>query len=194
MSNQNLSVSSANGPTPTTTMSSASVPSQHIQRILQNFVLVWLDPNLDESHEDFKNSVKHLQNIVVSITTFTDAEQCIDFVSDIQDEKVFMIVSGSLGRHLTSNIGIHTWSQLHSIYVLDDNPSTYEQWAQTTAKIKGVYTQIGTIFEALKVDLGHCERSMISISYDGIDPLFMYTQLFKEALLEIEDDDTQSIK
>ncbi|CAF5053496.1 unnamed protein product, partial [Rotaria sp. Silwood1] len=35
---------------------------------------------------------------------------------------------------------------------------------------------------------------MISISYNGIDALFMYTQLLKEALLEIEDDDTKSIK
>ncbi|CAF2203572.1 unnamed protein product [Rotaria magnacalcarata] len=35
---------------------------------------------------------------------------------------------------------------------------------------------------------------MISISFNGIDPLFMYTQLFKEALLEIEDDDEKSFK
>ncbi|CAF4139764.1 unnamed protein product [Rotaria sordida] len=35
---------------------------------------------------------------------------------------------------------------------------------------------------------------MISISFDRIDPLFIYTQLLKEALLEIEDDDTKSIK
>ncbi|CAF4593207.1 unnamed protein product [Rotaria sp. Silwood2] len=35
---------------------------------------------------------------------------------------------------------------------------------------------------------------MISISFNRIDPLFMYTQLLKEALLEIEDDDKKSIK
>ncbi|CAF1464400.1 unnamed protein product, partial [Rotaria sp. Silwood1] len=35
---------------------------------------------------------------------------------------------------------------------------------------------------------------MISISFNRIDPLFMYTQLLKEALLEIEDDDVKSIK
>ncbi|CAF3945486.1 unnamed protein product [Rotaria magnacalcarata] len=35
---------------------------------------------------------------------------------------------------------------------------------------------------------------MISISFNGIDPLFMYTQLFKEALSEIEDDDEKSFK
>ncbi|CAF5027911.1 unnamed protein product, partial [Rotaria sp. Silwood1] len=35
---------------------------------------------------------------------------------------------------------------------------------------------------------------MISISFNGRDALFMYTQLLKEALLEIEDDDVKSIK
>ncbi|CAF3401109.1 unnamed protein product [Rotaria socialis] len=48
--------------------------------------------------------------------------------------------------------------------------------------------------EVLKVDLVDCNCSLMPISYNGIDPLFMYTQLFKEALLKIEDDDTQSIK
>ncbi|CAF1285699.1 unnamed protein product [Rotaria sordida] len=35
---------------------------------------------------------------------------------------------------------------------------------------------------------------MISTSFNRIDPLFMYTQLLKEALLEIEDDDAKSVK
>ncbi|CAF4593457.1 unnamed protein product [Rotaria sp. Silwood2] len=35
---------------------------------------------------------------------------------------------------------------------------------------------------------------MIPVSFNGLDPLFMYTQLLKEALLEIEDDDEKSIK
>ncbi|CAF5103751.1 unnamed protein product, partial [Rotaria sp. Silwood1] len=39
-----------------------------------------------------------------------------------------------------------------------------------------------------------CDRAMISISFNGRDALFMYTQLLKEALLEIEDDDKKSIK
>ncbi|CAF4181824.1 unnamed protein product, partial [Rotaria sordida] len=39
-----------------------------------------------------------------------------------------------------------------------------------------------------------CDQAMISVSFNGLDPLFMYTQLLKEALLEIEDDDRKSLK
>ena len=35
---------------------------------------------------------------------------------------------------------------------------------------------------------------MVSISFNGIDALFMYTQLLKEAILQIEDDDKKSLK
>ncbi|CAF3452623.1 unnamed protein product [Rotaria socialis] len=119
---------------------------------------------------------------------------CVDLISNIEDEKVFLIVTDSLGRHRISDIEIHTWTQLNSIYVLNDRPITYEQWARVTSKVKGVYTQVDSICETLKVHLGQFDQVAISMSFNGFDPLFMYTQLFTEALLEIEDDDDKSIK
>ncbi|CAF4647290.1 unnamed protein product, partial [Rotaria sp. Silwood2] len=70
----------------------------------------------------------------------------------------------------------------------------HERWAKTIAKVKGVYTEIDSICEALRIDRENCDRALISISFNGLDPLFMYTQLLKEALLDIEDDDAKSIK
>ncbi|CAF3776676.1 unnamed protein product [Rotaria socialis] len=119
---------------------------------------------------------------------------CVDLISNIEDEKVFLIVTDSLGGHRISDIEIHTWTQLNSIYVLNDRPITYEQWARVTSKVKGVYTQVDSICETLKVHLGQYDQVAISMSFNGFDPLFMYTQLFTEALLEIEDDDDKSIK
>ncbi|CAF1555313.1 unnamed protein product, partial [Rotaria sordida] len=103
-----------------------------------------------------------------------------------------MIVSDALGQHIVPEI--QTLPQLHSIYVFCDNQSIHQQWTKTIPKVKGVYTQIEPICEALKIDRRNYDRNMISISFNRIDPLFMYTQLLKEALLEIEDDDAKSIK
>ncbi|CAF4178891.1 unnamed protein product, partial [Rotaria sordida] len=103
-----------------------------------------------------------------------------------------MIVSDALGQHIVSEI--QALPQLHSIYVFCDNQSIHQEWATTIPKVKGVYTQIEPICEALKTDCENCDRGMISISFNRIDPLFMYTQLLKEVLLEIEDDDAKSIK
>ncbi|CAF4232621.1 unnamed protein product, partial [Rotaria sordida] len=38
----------------TTTMARSTVPLQPARRIIQNFLLVWLDANIDESKEDFQ--------------------------------------------------------------------------------------------------------------------------------------------
>ncbi|CAF1432424.1 unnamed protein product [Rotaria sordida] len=123
---------------------------------------------------------------------FTDADQCVDFLSDINDGKVFMIVSGAVQLQII--LEIQACPQLDSIYVYCDDQLIHEHWAIKIPKVKGVYTQIQSICEELQIDRVHCDRSMIPISFNGIDPLFMYTQLLKETLLEIEDDDRTSIK
>ncbi|CAF4085820.1 unnamed protein product, partial [Rotaria sordida] len=170
---------------------SAALP-QSARRIIQNFLLVWLDANVDESKEDFQNSLKHLRRIVASITTFTDAQQCFDYLSGITKEKAFMIVSGSLGRKIVPEM--EAMPQLESVYVFCSNQSYHEQWANKVPKIRGIYTKIESICKALEIDRQRCDQAMISISFNGLDALFMYTQLLKEALLEIEDDDAKSIK
>ncbi|CAF5041303.1 unnamed protein product, partial [Rotaria sp. Silwood1] len=89
---------------------------------------------------------------------------------------------------------LQTIPQLESIYVFCDNISFHEEWTKTIPKVNGVYTDIKPISQALEIDREQCDRAMISISFNGLDPLFMYTQLLKEALLEIEDDDKIDIK
>ncbi|CAF5024011.1 unnamed protein product, partial [Rotaria sp. Silwood1] len=89
---------------------------------------------------------------------------------------------------------IEAWPQLESVYVFCRNQAAHEQWANKVPKVKGVYTKIKPICKALQIDRENCDRAMISISFNGRDALFMYTQLLKEALLEIEDDDVKSIK
>ncbi|CAF1068390.1 unnamed protein product [Rotaria sordida] len=186
-----LSSSSSTAASVSTMGRSAALP-QPARRIIQNFLLVWLDANVDESKEDFQTSLKHLRRIVASITTFTDAQQCFDFLSGITKEKAFMIVSGSLGQKIVSEM--EAMSQLESVYVFCGNQSYHEQWANKVSKIKGVYTKIEPICKALEIDRQRCDQAMISISFNGLDALFMYTQLLKEAVLEIEDDDAKSIK
>ncbi|CAF5127856.1 unnamed protein product, partial [Rotaria sp. Silwood1] len=170
----------------------AAVLPRPKRRELQNSLLVWLDTNFDESKGDYKKSIQHLRNILETVTTFTDIDECIDFLSDIENENVFMIISGALGQHIIPVI--QECPQLVSIYIFCDNQLIHERWAKTIAKVKGVYTQIEPICDALQIDRRNCDQDMISISFNRIDPLFMYTQLLKEALLEIEDDDVKSIK
>jgi hypothetical protein len=98
------------------------------RRILQNFLLIWLDANIDESNEDSHHALTQLQQIVSAINTFTTDDQCINFLTQVKDEKAFMIVSDAFSQRIIPFI--HDMSQLDSIYVLYGNKSSHEQWAE----------------------------------------------------------------
>jgi tetratricopeptide (TPR) repeat protein len=88
-------------------------------------------------------------------------------------------------------------SQVDSIFIFCGNKKRHEQWAKEWPKIKGVFTDIKPICEALKQAAQQCEQNAISISFmatgggnttkelDQLDPSFMYTQIMKEILLTI---------
>ena len=129
--------------------------SHPTRRILQNFQLIWLDSDFNEAEPHFKKSLENLHQTVTSITTFTDADECVDFIDEIEEERVFLIVSGSLGRYVVPCI--EAMSQLESVYVFCDNKVLHEEWVNKIPKVKGLYTEIEPIFEALQIHSKSCD-------------------------------------
>ncbi|CAF1358621.1 unnamed protein product [Adineta steineri] len=89
---------------------------------------------------------------------------------------------------------------LDTIYIFCGNKSRHEGWVQKWTKIKGVHTNIKDICQALQVAVKQCHQDTIAVSFlavnemastdklNQLEPTFMYTQLFKEILLDIEYD------
>ena len=164
---------------------------------------ILVNTNIDESNSDFQDILLQLKNIVKDIKVFTDSEQCIQFLNTVDNEKVVVITSGSLGLDLTSNI--HDMVQVYAIYILSDNISEHEQWIKAWSKIKGVYTSINTIYKTLQLHIEQWNQDHISISFinsdednsnlnlNELDPSFMYTQIFKEIFVDMEHNE-QSLK
>ena len=117
-------------------------------KMVQNVLLVWLDSNIDDNNQDCQNTVTQLRRVVNNINTFTDGDECIQFIEDINDNKVCMIISGSLGQHIVPQV--HSMSQVDSIFIFCGNKKRHEQWTKEWSKIKGVFTEITPICEALK--------------------------------------------
>ncbi|CAF3968283.1 unnamed protein product [Adineta steineri] len=161
---------------------------------MQNVLLIWLDNNINENNADCNNTIKQLKRVVNNINTFTDGDQCIEFIQTINNNKVCMIVSGSLGKHIVPHV--HDMSQVDTIFIFCNNQEWHKEWAKEWPKIKGVFTDITSICEALKPAAHQCEQNATSISFvasnkalDQLDPSFMYTQILKEILLTINFED-----
>ncbi|CAF3820338.1 unnamed protein product [Rotaria sordida] len=163
--------------------------------IIQNFLLIWLDAKTDESNEDYHNSIKHLRRTVNTIKTFQDTEECIDYISKLQNEKAFLIISGALCQTVVPCI--HNMTQLYAIYVFCRKQEKYEEWAKDWSKVKGIFIEIILICNVVQQSARQCDEDSIIItgisSLNKIEPSFMYTQLFKEIILEINFDEKKEI-
>ncbi|CAF1533247.1 unnamed protein product, partial [Adineta steineri] len=161
---------------------------------MQNVLLIWLDNNINENNADCSNTIKQLKRAVNNINTFTDGQQCLEFIQTIKNNKICMIVSGSLGKHIMPHV--HHMSQVDTIFIFCNNQQWHKQWAKEWPKIKGVFTDITSICEALKQTAHQCEQNATPISFvasnkklDQLDPSFMYSQILKEILLTINFED-----
>ena len=164
--------------------------------ILQNYLIVWLDKNINEDVDDFRHSITKLREISNTVVTYTNVDECIAFINEIKDRKIFMISSGALGQ--TTIPIVHELSQIDTIYIFCQDKARHEKWAQQWSKIKGVFSNIQPICEAMNKAAVECDQNAISMSFvstsddatkknlDQIDKSFMYTQLLKEILLTID--------
>jgi hypothetical protein len=61
-------------------------------RMVQNVMLIWLDSSIDKDNADCQNTITQLRHTVNDVNTFTDGDQCIQFISTITNNKACMII------------------------------------------------------------------------------------------------------
>ncbi|CAF1353000.1 unnamed protein product [Adineta steineri] len=178
-----------------TKFSKDAIGNRHINmQRMQNVLVIWLDSNMDDDNADCSNTIKQLESVVNNINTFTDGDQCFEFIQTIINNKVCMVVSESFGKHIVPRV--HDMSQIDSIFIIYNSQDWDKQWAKEWPKIKGVFTETTSICEALKQATHQCEQNAISISFLAsnnklvqLDPSFLYAQTLKEILLTIDFED-----
>ena len=158
----------------------------------KDFLVVWLDLNSDEHNVDIQYSVSQLQKIVNSVIRFADRDQCIDYLTDIKNEKVFMILFGSLDEQFVSLI-----VDVPQLYAFYSYTPEHERWTKDYRKLKGVFSEMKSLCQRLSKDIFMAKIDWISISvvpksssssidFNQLDQSFMYSQLLKEILLKME--------
>ncbi|CAF1008750.1 unnamed protein product [Rotaria sordida] len=177
--------------------SSIKSSEQSIPHILQNYLLVWLDANIDVMNNcDCRNIITILQQIVNSVNTFTTVEECISFIRSIKEETIFLIISGSLGQ--TAIHTVHDISQISSIYIFCENTLDHELWIHKWPKIRNVFMETSLLCEALKQAAQEYDRNTISISFiemnnetsnqnlNELHQSFIYIQILKNIVSTIK--------
>ena len=163
--------------------------------VIQNMLLVWLDTETEEEERaDLPSAVAQLRQVVNDINTFTEDDQCIEFIDaiDYHKNKISLVIAGPYGERVISQL--HYMYQVDSIFIFRNGITQGEQWTRFWPKIKGVFTEIALICVALKQVAQQCEYNAIPISFisansiasktnwDQFECLFLYTQILQDIL------------
>jgi tetratricopeptide (TPR) repeat protein len=162
----------------------------------QNFLVIWLNLSIDESDDSYHNTLTRLKQIADKTHVFTDVDMCVSFLTDVINEKVFMIISTNPSSQLVPVI--HNIAQLYYIYIHSNNTVEEEYRLHEFKKVGKVSNSIESICELLKKDIRKCGYDVNSISIVSPDqcstknlrelpPSFMYSQILTEILFDIGD-------
>jgi hypothetical protein len=99
--------------------------------------------------------------------------------------------------------------QLDTIFVFCSNKDQHKVWVKEWSKVEGVHGSIKSICKRLKAATRACDHDSIPISFvpkgtasevtsnkqnlDQLPPSYMYSVIFKDIILQINDDDKKSI-
>ncbi|CAF1308311.1 unnamed protein product [Adineta ricciae] len=157
---------------------------------MPSVVTIWLHDSVDHNNKDFQYTISQLERIVSHVNTFTDNDECVEFILNSSQNKVYIILSDLVGRYLVPCI--HDMPQVDSIFIFCENQRRHKTWTTISTKIKGVFIDIKSLYEAVKNIFNRYEQNAMPMSFlaserrlDQLNPSFMYTQLFKEVLLTI---------
>ncbi|CAF1141368.1 unnamed protein product [Adineta ricciae] len=165
---------------------------------IESIVVVWLDTNADNSNDDYQNILSQLRTIVSTVHTYGDSDECIDFLTDIPNEKVFMVIANPSDKHIITSI--HNIHHLDTIFVICDDAVEHQQTNTDWSKVKYLPRSTTAVCETFCRVISQCEQDCIAISFiegneqttnqslDQLEPSFMYTKIFKEIFLEMEYD------
>ncbi|CAF0750595.1 unnamed protein product [Adineta ricciae] len=131
-------------------------------RFVEDIILIWLDSSLAKPDDSTKNALEQLVRVTDIFKKFADVEQCCQFISSVQDEKIFLIVSGSLGPKIAPQI--ENLNQVSSIFIYCGNKANHEQWTKQYKKIRSLHTQVRELCETVKFQIRQYDKSITSIS------------------------------
>lgn len=108
---------------------------------------MWL--NDANSHGDEINEIKQqLRQVINYVQIFTDVDECVDYITSIENEKIYFVIAGSLAKTIIPFI--HEIANIQSIYIHDLNADYSTTWAQRHQKVRSISCDMPSICNALR--------------------------------------------
>ncbi|CAF1122469.1 unnamed protein product [Didymodactylos carnosus] len=166
----------------------------HTDQNLENFTIVWFDATIDQTNDNLDTKAR-LRTVVNHLRTFHDAAACIKYLSSIENEKVLLIISGTLADMYISIV--HQLAQVELIYIFCLDKIKYEALLINN-KIRGVFAEKDPLILKLQEDAKLFARDIMPMNVFCLEndehsihdltkgsALFLWNQLLIDVLLKM---------
>ena len=155
----------------------------------EDVTLIWLDQAIDIT----RTTLREITNYV---RLFTELEPCIAYIRSIQQERIFLIVSGGYAQACLAEV--HDLPELDSVFVFCINLAKYREellHEQRYPKIVDIFDQEEALIQSIREELNdlHQQRATFSLyenqkstrDLSKESASFLWFQLFKDVLLRM---------
>lgn len=161
------------------------------RRYADDCIIVYLDTFMNQVN------VTQLSQLGFSTKSFTNSNQCNEFIMHLSNVKVYCLIADRL---VEDNILWLNGSPLvMSIYIICTNEQRDSLSTEHYSKVKGIYDDILRIIMEIKQDILLLYRNSTPVTIlsaaslsqptDTLNAMFMYCELLKEIFLEMNHDE-----
>ena len=163
-------------------------------RFLEDCLIIWLN---DDTSNKYEIEQEELRKVVYGLKTFNNIDGCISFISNIQDEKVFLIIS----TNCHSIERFQYLSHLEKIYIFASNPNQLNDLKQRKLNYD-IFETIDALYQKLHEDIKLCVMDLIPITVVPLpseeyslssiltqqEAAFLFSQMLKEIIYRLKFD------
>jgi hypothetical protein len=134
-----------------------ALSNDRMTRYIENCIVVWLAvPSVLKEHQSI---AEKLRQVIYTLRTFNNPNECITFMENIRDEKIFLVVSPEMEQAVRS---IHYLPQLEKIYVFHTSSEKMDHAVNQLVSTK-IFRDINELCEQLRQDVYICELDLIHV-------------------------------
>jgi tetratricopeptide (TPR) repeat protein len=124
--------------------------------------VIWLDANAEKKPKKFERTKTRIRRIVNYLKPFNDVDECIAYITDMKDEKIFFIVSGKYGKKILPVI--HDLPNIESIYIFCLDKDKHAVWSEEFNKVRGIFVERESLLVQLTKDISdYVDRTPITV-------------------------------
>ncbi|CAF1166905.1 unnamed protein product [Rotaria sordida] len=135
-------------------------PSE-IEENLEDVTLIWLDSNIDDS-SDSLHTQSLLDELSNCVLLYTDFELCINYIRRVIQERVFVIVSGTLSHSVLPSI--HSLKVVTAIFIFCNDHKGHIPVLDTYSKVMGIFTDQQALLQSIQKTKYYALKQTVSFS------------------------------